>query len=66
MNSANQYLQAIKTKKAFLKKERDESIAYIDECYKRDIELLDKEEREWLEQFEDVPIKDIYDTEKED
>lgn len=60
MNSANQILQAIKNKKALLTKEKNESIAYIEECYKKDMEVLNKEEKEWLEQFDDIPIDDIY------
>lgn len=63
MNSANQILQAIKNKKALLTKEKNESIAYIEECYKKDIEVLNKEEKEWLEQFDDIPIDDIYNEE---
>lgn len=60
MNSANQTLQAIKNKKALLTKEKNEAIAYIEECYKKDMEVLNKEEKEWLEQFDDMPIDDIY------
>lgn len=60
MNSANQTLQAIKNKKALLTKEKNESIAYIEECYRKDMEVLNKEEKEWLEQFDDIPIDDIY------
>ena len=60
MNSANQTLQAIKNKKALLTKEKNESIAYIEECYKKDMEVLNREEKEWLEQFDDIPIDDIY------
>lgn len=63
MNSANQTLQAIKNKKALLTKEKNESIAYIEECYKKDMEVLNKEEKEWLEQFDDIPIDDIYNEE---
>ncbi|MBP3226487.1 MAG: hypothetical protein J6M08_06160 [Methanobrevibacter sp.] len=62
MNSANQFLQAIKNKKALLKKKRDESIAYIEAHYREDIAALDKEEKEWLEQFDDVPVEDIYES----
>lgn len=60
MNSANEKLRAIRNRKALLTKERDESIAYIEECYKRDVEVLDKEEKELLSQFNDVPIDEIY------
>ncbi|WP_296852551.1 hypothetical protein [uncultured Methanobrevibacter sp.] len=60
MNSANQTLQAIKNKKALLTKEKNEAISYIEECYKKDMEVLNKEEKEWLEQFDDISIDDIY------
>ena len=65
MNSANQMIQAIKNRKALLKKERDESIAYIEECYKNDIKILDQEEKKWLEQFDEIPIEEIYKNEEE-
>ena len=60
MNSANQMLQAIKNKKALLRKKRDDTIEYINETYRKDITILDKEERDWLEQFDDIPIENIY------
>lgn len=59
MNSANQMLMAIKNKKALLTKEKNEAIEYIESKYAEDMAVLDKEEREWLEQF-DIPIDDIY------
>jgi len=65
MNSANETLRAIRHRKALLTKERDESIAYIEECYREDMEILEKEEKEWLEQFDDVPVDDIYKNSKE-
>lgn len=60
MNSANQTLEAIKNKKALLTKEKNEAIAYIEECYNHDMDILNKEEKEYLEQFDDIPIDDIY------
>ena len=60
MNSANQTLEAIKNKKALLTKEKNEAITYINECYNHDMDILNKEEKEWLEQFDDIPIDDIY------
>lgn len=60
MNSANQMLMAIKNKKALLTKEKNEAIEYIESKYAEDMAVLDKEEKEWLEQFDDVPINDIY------
>ena len=65
MNSANETLRAIRHRKALLTKERDESIAYIEECYRKDMEILEKEEKEWLEQFDDVPVDEIYKNSKE-
>ena len=41
-------------------KERNEAIEYINQCYNHDLEILNKEEKEWLEQFDDIPINDIY------
>lgn len=66
MNSANEKLRAIRNRKALLTKERDESIAYIEECYKRDVEVLDKEEKELLSQFKDVPVNEIYKGDESD
>lgn len=60
MNNANEMLRSIRQKKALIKKERDESIEYIEELYQRDLKILEKEEKEWLEQFNDVPTEDIY------
>ena len=65
MNSANETLRAIRHRKALLTKEHDESIAYIEECYRKDMEILEKEEKEWLEQFDDVPVDDIYKNSEE-
>lgn len=60
MNNANEMLRSIRQKKALIKKERDESIESIEELYQRDLKILEKEEKEWLEQFNDVPTEDIY------
>lgn len=62
MNSANETLRGIRTRKAILKKEHDESIELIKTKYQQDIAILDKEEQELLKQFNDVPINDIYKT----
>lgn len=60
MNSANEMLQAIKNKKALLKNKLELSDDYTEEQYNKDIEILNEEEREWLEQFDDVPVNEIY------
>lgn len=60
MNSANEMLQAIKNKKTLLKNKLELSDDYTEEQYNKDIEILNKEEREWLEQFDDVPVNEIY------
>lgn len=60
MNSANETLRAIKNRKALLTKEKDEAIQYINESYNKDMAELEKEEKELLKLFKDIPIKDIY------
>ena len=60
MNSANEMLQAIKNKKTLLKNKLELSDDYTEEQYNKDIEILNEEEREWLEQFDDVPVNEIY------
>ena len=53
-------LQAIKNKKTLLKNKLELSDDYTEEQYNKDIEILNKEEKEWLEQFKDVPVNEIY------
>lgn len=60
LNSANEMLQAIKNKKTLLKNKLELSDDYTEEQYNKDIEILNEEEREWLEQFDDVPVNEIY------
>lgn len=60
LNSANEMLQAIKNKKTLLKNKLELSDDYTEEQYNKDIEILNKEEKEWLEQFKDVPVNEIY------
>lgn len=60
MNSANENLQSIRNQKAIITKAYEEAKEKLDERYAADMAILDKEERQWLEQFDDVPIEDIY------
>ena len=60
LNSANEMLQALKNKKTLLKNKLELSDDYTEEQYNKDIEILNKEEKEWLEQFKDVPVNEIY------
>lgn len=60
MNSANQNLQAIKNKKALITKKYNRARKRLEEHYHKDMAILDKEEKEWLEQFDDVPVEEIY------
>ena len=60
MNSANENLNAIKNKKALITKKYKEAKKRLETKYNEDMEILNKEEKEWLEQFKDVPINDIY------
>ena len=60
MNSANETLRAIKNRKALLTKEKNESIEWIKTKYNEDMAILEKEEKELLKTFKDIPIKEIY------
>ena len=60
MNSANQNLQAVKNKKALITKKYNEAKEKLELKYAQDMAILNKEEKEWLEQFDEVPIEDIY------
>ena len=64
MNIANQTLAAIKNRKALLTKEKDEAIQYITNAYNKDMAELEKEEKELLKTFHDIPIEDIYPEEE--
>lgn len=59
MNQANQMLKAIREKKALITKAYEEAKEKLDGKYADDMAVLDKEEREWLEQFDDVPSDEI-------
>lgn len=59
MNSANQNLQAVKNKKALITKKYNEAKEKLEAKYTYDMSILNKEEKEWLEQFDEVPIEDI-------
>lgn len=60
MNSANETLRAIRHRKALLRKAKDEGVEEIMETYNQDMAELDREERNLLEQFNDVPVEEIY------
>lgn len=64
MNSANETLSAIKNKKAIITKAKNKAIKRIEAKYKEDMAILDKEEKELLKTFKDVPIEEIYKEEK--
>lgn len=59
MNQANQMLKAIREKKALITKAYEEAKEKLEEKYANDMAVLDKEEREWLKQFDDVPTDEI-------
>lgn len=60
MNSANQKLQVVKNRKAFITKQYNEAKEWLENQYAEDMAILDKEEKDLLNQFNDVPIDDIY------
>ena len=53
MNSANETLRAIKNRKALLTKK-----------YHEDMAILEKEEKELLKTFKDIPVNEIYKKEE--
>ena len=55
MNSANETLRAIRQQKSIITKKYNEAIKRITEHYNKDMEILNKEERELMEQFKDIP-----------
>lgn len=63
MNSANESLRSIRNQKAIITKAYEEAKEKLDERYAADMAILDKEEHDWLEQFDDIPIEDIYEKE---
>ena len=65
MNSANENLRIIRNQKATITKAYEEAKEKLENKYAADMAILNEEEKEWLEHFEDVPIDDIYKDEKE-
>ncbi|MBQ2832359.1 hypothetical protein [Methanobrevibacter sp.] len=65
MNSANENLRIIRNQKATITNAYEEAKEKLENKYAADMAILNEEEKEWLEQFEDVPIDDIYKDEKE-
>lgn len=65
MNSANENLRIIRNQKATITKAYEEAKEKLETKYAADMATLNKEEKELLSQFEDVPINDIYKDEEE-
>jgi len=65
MNSANENLRSIKNQKAIITKAYNEAKEKLETRYAEDMAKLDKEEREWLEQFDEIPVEDIYNDDEE-
>ena len=63
MNSANETLQSIRNQKAMITKAYTEAKIKLETQYASDMAILEKEEKEWLQQFKEVPIKEIYNNE---
>jgi hypothetical protein len=62
MNSANENLRAIRNKKALITKKYNEARLRLETKYTEDLNILNKEEHDLLQQFNDVPIEQIYNT----
>lgn len=64
MNLANETLRSIRIKKASITQKYNEAKERLETKYTEDMEALNKEEKTLLEQFDDVPINDIYSSKK--
>lgn len=60
MNSANDKLRVIKNQKEIITQSYNCAKKKLNERYAHDMSILDKEERETISQFDDIPIEDIY------
>lgn len=60
MNSANDKLRVIKNQKEIITQSYNCAKKKLNERYAHDMSILDKEERETISQFDDIPIDDIY------
>ena len=63
MNSANDKLRVIKNQKEIITQSYNCAKKKLNERYAHDMSILDKEERETISQFDDIPIDDIYNEE---
>ena len=63
MNSANENLQSIRNQKATITKAYEDAKLKLETKYASDMAILKEEEKEWLSQFEDVPVEMIYKNE---
>ena len=59
MYSADEKLRAVKNRKALITKEYNEAKEKLELKYATDMNILDNEEQDLLNQFNDAPIKDI-------
>ena len=62
MNSANEKLRTIRTQKALNRAAYTQAKADLDEKYAEKMAILEKEEKELLEQFKEIPVEEIYKT----
>jgi len=60
MNSANEKLRTIRKTKATITKKYQRTRLRLEDKYAHDMSVLDKEEEDLLQQFNDIPVKEIY------
>lgn len=63
MNKINEQLRIIRTQKELTTTAYKQAKHDLDEKYAKEMTVLEKEEKELLEQFEEVPVQDIYKNE---
>jgi len=66
MNPANENLKIIRTQKAQITNAYNKAKNKLEEKYAEDIRILNKEEKELLKQFKDIPVNDIYKKEEKE
>ena len=63
MNSANEILRSIRHQKAIITKAYNTALRKLNTEYATDMAKLNQEEKEWLEQFKEIPVEEIYENE---
>lgn len=58
MNLANETLKSIRHQKSLITKAYKEAMERLEKHYQADMETLNKEEKELMKQFKDIPMEE--------